>query len=122
DISALKLPGINFMEDSVRHYSNGMFASHIIGFTRINDDTEQSEGIIGIENKYDQLLKGEDGHIKYERDKYYTKLLRSNDIVKEPKNGNDIYLTINQKIQVLLEDTMSDIDERYEPERMSVIV
>lgn len=122
DISALKLPGINFMEDSVRHYSNGMFASHIIGFTRINDDTEQSEGIIGIENKYDQLLKGEDGHIKYERDKYDTKLLRSNDIVKEPKNGNDIYLTINQKIQVLLEDTMSDIDERYEPERMSVIV
>lgn len=122
DINALQLPGIQFMEDSIRHYSNGMFASHIIGFTRLNDETEELQGIIGIENKYDQLLKGEDGYIKYERDKYDTKLLSSNDIVKQPENGNDIYLTINQKIQVLLEDIMSDVDERYKPERMSVIV
>src|SRR5699024_10539557 len=70
DISSLQLPGINFMEDSLRHYSNGMFASHIIGFTRLNEKTDEIQGVVGIENQYDQLLKGEDGQIKYERDKY----------------------------------------------------
>src|SRR5699024_6866795 len=44
------------------------------------------------------------------------------DIIKEPKNGSDVYLTINQKIQVLLEDVMSEVDEQYKPARMSVIV
>ena len=122
DISALQLPGINFMEDSLRHYSNGMFASHIIGFTRMNEETETARGVIGIENKYEQLLKGEDGYIKYERDKHDTKLLKSEDIVKQPVNGSDVYLTINQKIQVLLEDVMSEVDDQYKPARMSVIV
>jgi len=122
DISALQLPGINFMEDSLRHYSNGMFASHIIGFTRMNEETETARGVIGIENKYEQLLKGEDGYIKYERDKHDTKLLKSEDIVKQPVNGSDVYLTINHKIQVLLEDVMSEVDDQYKPARMSVIV
>jgi len=122
EINALQLPGINFMEDSLRYYSNGMFASHILGFTRPKDDTDEVQGVIGIENKYDELLKGEDGYIKYERDQYNIKLLNSNDIVKEPKNGKDLYLTINQKIQVLLEDVLSDVDESYSPKRMSAIV
>lgn len=122
DIKALNLPGINFMEDSLRYYSNGIFASHIIGFTRVDDETDEPYGVIGVEKKYDKLLRGEDGYLKYERDKYNAKLLNSEDIVKEPKNGNDIYLTINQKIQVLLEDVMTDVEANYAPARMSVIV
>src|SRR5690606_19417329 len=122
EIKALNLPGINFMEDSLRYYANGMFASHIIGFTRPDEETDELRGVIGIENKYDKILKGEDGYIKYERDYYNHKLLKSNDIIKPPKNGDDIYLTINQKIQILLEDVMSEVDEKYNPERMSAIV
>lgn len=122
EINALKLPGIHFMEDSLRYYSNGVFASHILGFTRPNETTEEVEGVVGVEKKYNQLLKGTDGYIKYERDRYNIKLLNSEDIVKEPENGKDIYLTINQKIQVLLEDVLSDVETRYAPERISVIV
>lgn len=122
EIKALELPGINFMEDSLRYYANGMFASHIIGFTRPDEETEEISGVIGIENKYDKILKGEDGFIKYERDFYNKKLLKSEDVVKPPDNGDDIYLTINQKIQILLEDVMTEVDEQYNPERMSVIV
>lgn len=121
-IKALELPGIDFMEDSLRYYANGMFASHIIGFTRPDEETEEITGVIGIENKYDKILKGEDGFIKYERDYYNKKLLKSEDVVKLPENGDDIYLTINQKIQILLEDVMTEVDEQYKPERMSVIV
>lgn len=122
EIKALKLSGINFMEDSLRYYANGMFASHIIGFTRPDEKTQEISGVVGIENKYNKILSGKDGFIKYERDKFNKKLLHSKDVVQLPENGNDIYLTINQKIQVLLEDVMSDVDEKYKPERMSVIV
>lgn len=122
EIKALELPGINFMEDSFRYYANGNFASHIIGFTRPNEETNELQGVIGIEQQYNKALSGEDGFIQYHRDKYNKKLLQSEDVYKKPKNGNDLYLTINQKIQVLLEDVLNEVEEKYEPERMSVIV
>lgn len=122
EIKALELPGLNFMEDSFRYYANGNFASHIIGFTRPNEETNELHGVIGIEQQYNKTLSGTDGYFQYDRDKYNKKLLQSNDVFQEPENGNDIYLTINQKIQVLLEDVLSEVEEKYEPERMSAIV
>lgn len=122
DIEALQLPGINFMEDSLRYYSNGTFASHLIGFTRMGEETEKLSGIVGVESEYDELLKGEDGYIKYERDRYDIKLLSSDEMVKDPEDGHDIHLTINHKIQVLLEDVLSEVEEQFSPEKMSVTV
>ena len=46
EIKALNLPGINFMEDSLRYYANGMFASHIIGFTRPDEETDELSGAV----------------------------------------------------------------------------
>src|SRR5690625_7115692 len=67
-------------------------------------------------------LMGEDGSISFERDKYNRKLLDPNEIVKEPVNGNDIYLTIDQKVQTLLEEVMNEVEESYKHERISAII
>src|SRR5690625_5371106 len=69
-----------------------------------------------------EQLMGEDGSISFERDKYNRKLLDPNEIIKEPVNGNDIYLTIDQKVQTLLEEVMNEVVEDYEPERISAII
>ena len=67
-------------------------------------------------------MSGTNGFLRYNRDKYNKKLLDANEVVKEPENGKDIYLTIDQKIQILLEDVLSQVDEKYEPERITAVV
>ncbi|MEN2766544.1 penicillin-binding protein [Ornithinibacillus xuwenensis] len=128
EIVALNLPGIRFVKENVRYYPNGLFASHIIGFARETEVetedgvTNQINGVTGIEHEMDDLLKGHDGYISYQRDLYNKKLLDPNEVIQMPDNGDDVYLTIDQKIQTLLEDVMTQVDEKYEPERMTAIV
>src|SRR5699024_10392861 len=50
EIKALELPGVFFIEESIRYYPNGMFASHIIGFAQENEETEEMMGVAGVEN------------------------------------------------------------------------
>jgi len=122
EINELQLPGINFMEDSIRYYPNGMFASHIIGFASPDEDTGIVSGVTGLEKEKNKLLSGTDGFIRYHRDKYNKKLLESNEVVQHPEDGHDIYLTIDQKIQTILEDVLSQVDEKYNPSRITAVV
>lgn len=119
-IEELGLPGLVFKKEAIRYYPNGMFASHIIGFARKDD--KKITGVTGIESEMNKHLSGEKGHISYERDKFGTKLLDPNKAIKQPKDGQDVYLTINQKIQTLLEDVMTQVNKEYKPERMTAIV
>lgn len=129
EIAAKNLPGIKFEEEALRYYPNGMFASQVIGFARDTEVEDENgnivheiKGIAGMEKVMDDILKGTDGQISYQRDKYNKKLLDPNEVVTKPQDGDDIYLTIDQKIQTLLEDAMTQVDSKYSPERMSAVV
>ena len=52
------LAGINIDEDTQRYYPYGSLASHVIGFCG-----SDNQGLDGIEAKYDEVLKGENGYI-----------------------------------------------------------
>jgi len=128
EIEELNLPGIDFEKESIRYYPNGMFASHIIGFARGADTEVEDEpsseisGIVGMEDEMNELLSGTDGAISYQRDKFNKRLLDPNEVITLPENGDDVYLTIDQKIQTLLEDTLTEVDELYNPERITATV
>ncbi|AUJ26777.1 penicillin-binding protein [Virgibacillus dokdonensis] len=130
EIEELHLPGVFFREESVRSYPNGTFASQIIGFAKEMDVKDKQEsttkqkmqGVTGIEKEMDKHLSGEDGYIAFQRDKYNKKLLDPKEIVKKNEDGGNIYLTIDQKIQTLLEDTLTQVEKKYEPERISAVV
>lgn len=128
EIEEMELPGINFEKEAIRYYPNGVFASHIIGFARDSEIetedgvTREINGVVGMESEMNELLSGQDGHISYQRDKYNKKLLEPNEIITLPEDGDDVYLTLDQKIQTLLEDTLTEVDELYNPERMTAIV
>ncbi|WLV25678.1 penicillin-binding protein [Aciduricibacillus chroicocephali] len=115
------IQGIQFAEEPSRYYPNGLFASHIIGFAK-RDDKGDINGIAGMEKEMDSILKGKDGYISYKRDKYNKKLLNPDEVVKKPHDGKDIHLTIDQKIQTLLEDVMGNMQQKYDPERMIAII
>lgn len=121
EIGKLELPGISFQKEAIRYYPNGMFASRIIGFAR-KDADQKITGVTGIESQMNDLLGGKDGRISYERDKYDFKLLRPDEVIKEAKDGANVYLTLDQKIQTLLEDVMTRTEEAYKPKRMTAVV
>ncbi|MBO0994273.1 penicillin-binding protein [Bacillus sp. SD088] len=122
-IESLNLPGIGFLKDTKRFYPNGVFASHLIGYTQeIEEKGEKKLTGTGLEMSYNDLLSGKDGSIQYEGDVWNYILPNSEKHIKEPENGQDIYLTLDKKIQTFLEDAISQVDEKYSPERIMAVV
>ncbi len=114
------MPGIQFTEEAKRFYPNGTFASQVIGLAQRQDGV--ISGLTGIEQQLNDQLAGENGNISYERDGYGFKLLNPNEEVSAAHDGDNVYLTIDQKIQTLLEDTLTQVDEKYNPKKVSAIV
>uniref|UniRef100_UPI0037364431 penicillin-binding transpeptidase domain-containing protein n=1 Tax=Metabacillus halosaccharovorans TaxID=930124 RepID=UPI0037364431 len=121
-IEELELPGITFNRDTQRFYPNGLFASHLIGYAQNQEDTGETVGMMGLEKTLEKYLHEEDGYIKFEKDQYNWKLPNSDDEIVAPKNGNNVYLTIDQKIQTFLEDSMNQVVEEYSPEKIIAVV
>ncbi|MEH6939189.1 penicillin-binding protein [Bacillus sp. JJ664] len=120
-IEKLQLPGIVFTPSQKRYYPNGMFASHTLGYTTTNDKGDLV-GEMGLEKSLNDELNEEDGKKSFLRDRKGNILPYENEKVDPPHNGNDIYLTIDTKIQSLLEDAMTRVDKEYEPEKIMAIV
>jgi len=73
DLKAENLVGIYFNESQARMYPNGEFASHLIGYTDLVENKSGEKelvGKMGIESAYDDILKGTNGKIVYQRDNY----------------------------------------------------
>ena len=97
-IRDLNLPGIIVAEDNKRYYPYGDLAAHILGFTGIDN-----QGITGIEQKYDDRLKGFDGNISYLSDAGGRLMPGSSEKYAEPKDGLSLELTIDKSIQSIME-------------------
>ncbi|WP_347860665.1 penicillin-binding transpeptidase domain-containing protein [Salimicrobium sp. PL1-032A] len=108
--------GVTFEEETERFYPNGTFASHIIGFAQPTDDGVK--GVTGVEKSMEDYLEGQDGSISYQRDKYGTELLDPEEVLEAPEDGEDVYLTIDQKIQTFLEDALTQVEKEYEPAKV----
>ncbi|WP_414627706.1 penicillin-binding transpeptidase domain-containing protein [Alkalihalophilus pseudofirmus] len=118
EIKALDLDGIMFNEEPRRYYPKQTYASHVLGYT----ESDMSTARMGLERSLDDYLRAEDGLVQYQSDRKGVPLPNAERHVKPPKNGNDIYLTLDSNIQTALEQVMTQVDEEYEPEKMVAIV
>lgn len=131
-IEELHLPGIGFIESYKRYYPNGDFASYIIGYAKQKEEYIEKDGKskyqqeivgeMGIEVKYNDILKGSNGYLKYQQDRYGYKIPDTKEEKVNALNGSDIYLTIDSNIQRILETTISKTEEKYEPEWVTISV
>ncbi|USK35596.1 penicillin-binding protein [Bacillus sp. F19] len=121
-IEKMNLPGIGFIKDTHRYYPNGTFASHIIGYAEKDEESNKTVGMFGIEKSLDKYLQEKDGYKVYEGDKQGFKLPNGEEKIVAPDNGDNVYLTLDQKIQTFLEDAMNEAAKEYEPEKIIGIV
>ena len=97
-IRDLKLPGVVLMKESKRRYPNGNLAAHVLGFVGIDN-----QGLDGIELAFDTYLKGTAGRITVETDPGGRQLPNGVHGVVPSQDGQDVYLTIDQTIQFIVE-------------------
>lgn len=102
-IKSLKLPGIYFKKEFQRVYPHDTLASHIIGFTDIDNN-----GIAGIEYKYDSYLKGEEG----------VENVDSDNLVY----GYNVTLTIDRFIQHTAEKYLFEAAETYSADKGAAVM
>lgn len=105
-IEKLELPGIDFTSQSKRYYPNLDFASYTLGYVVTNDDNEMV-GEMGIESYYNDKLTGTNGSVEYQKDASGYKLVNSPEIRIEKIDGNDIYLTIDTNVQLIVERALN---------------
>jgi stage V sporulation protein D (sporulation-specific penicillin-binding protein) len=108
-IRDLQLPGIVVAEDSKRYYPYGDLAAHILGFTGIDN-----QGITGVENIYDNLLKGIAGNISYLSDAGGRLMPGSSEKYSAPQDGLNLQLTIDKQIQSIMERELDQAMVKYQ--------
>lgn len=109
-IEALDLPGIDFIDSSKRYYPMSNFASYIIGYAQ-RDDNDTIVGRMGIEAYYDEELQGVDGYTIYQKDAYGYTMPNTTTVTEKPEPGKDVYLTIDSKIQLFVENGIQEISQ-----------
>lgn len=113
--------GIIFEPETRRFYPNGKFASHLVGFAELNNETNELEGQLGFEKIYNDLLTGTPGSVDYSQD-VWGYIVPDSDNVTPPVNGHDVKLTIDSNIQLYLEDSLNDMEEYFKPEELIAVV
>lgn len=96
-----KIPGLHFKEESKRYYTKNTMAAQVLGFVGTDD-----RGLAGIELALDSIMKG----AKTEQEEMLDALRRpmgeSGLNHMSPQNMPTVYLTIDSKIQFVLEDAL----------------
>ena len=125
EIEALDLPGITFVEEPKRYYPNKVFASSVVGYAQKIDQDGRIEliGEMGIEKSLNDILSESYGLYRFEKDLAGRQLISSDEWLKvEPEDGADVQLTLDHRIQQLLEKKMDELYEEYEPKHATAIV
>ena len=95
--------GVNIDVDTKRFYPYNTMASQIIGFCG-----SDNQGLMGIESKYDEELKGKKGSIVKLTDAKGGNLDKEGEDYIEAQNGNDLILTIDATVQGITEKYLKE--------------
>lgn len=124
-IRDLNLPGIDFIKSSKRYYPNGDYASYMIGYT-VNKKNENGNsytvGEMGIEEVLNKELTGTEGYVTYEKDRYGYKIANGRSYVEEAQDGNDVYLTIDNNIELFVENAVKKVQKDSEAEWVVMVL
>jgi cell division protein FtsI (penicillin-binding protein 3) len=95
EIEALELNGVFLQKEYRRFYPAGEVASHVIGFTNIDDVGQE-----GLELAYNDWLQGKPGLKRVIRDRL-GRTVEHVEVVRESIPGHDLSLTIDRRLQYL---------------------
>ena len=115
EIHDRKFKGIYFFDSIKRYYPKNELLSNVLGF--INMDRLKVVPVSGIEKAYNSLLAPVKVKASvFERSREGVPLTYGYSKLTEGKSGKDIYLTISEPIQAIVEEELDKIMEKWKPE------
>ena len=111
------LDGVKVDEDYRRYYPYGSLASRVLGFTG-----GDNQGIIGLEVRYEEILKGKSGKIFTVTDARGIELNGMGEKREEPKAGNNLRISLNADIQEFVQQEALRVMEEKQAERVSILL
>ncbi len=113
-----RIAGVNFYNKvSVRSHPNGASLGHVLGYTN-----KEGDGVYGIEQRYDSILKGSDGRVVTLVDARRREIRDRRKEETEPVHGADVYLTIDNNIQNIIERALSEALKTYQANSGIILV
>ena len=116
-IREMKLAGVKVDEDFKRYYPYEELASKVLGFTG-----GDNQGIIGLEVKYEDYLKGENGMILSTTDARGVELEGIAEDRAEPTAGNTLRISIDYNIQKYAQQMAQKVMEEKQAEKVAIIL
>jgi len=104
NVESAKIEGIFMIKEPKRFYPNGQLAAHLIGFAGVD-----ANGLEGLENRYDDILKGKSEKMAWSKDAKGKKMFVhvGSDETKKDESAN-LVLTIDSRIQYLVETHLKE--------------
>ena len=116
-IGSWGLSGIQVEPRPKRMCPENSLAAHVLGFVN-----ETNNGYYGVEGYYNQILKGQAGEGRGERDPAGNYIPIGSYQMAPPQNGQDLVLTIDRTIQYMVERELEKAIARYGAESGTIIV
>lgn len=95
--------------EKARFYPFGFMAAHVLGIVGLTSEDDAFRGRYGIELLQDGRLAGVSGRVVDGK-------------VVEPKDGENIFTTIDRNVQAHVEKVLDDLFEKYSPSGGTIIV
>jgi len=112
----LKIQGLYSQQEFKRYYPESESMAQIIGFTNIDD-----KGIEGLELAYQPWLEGINGQKRVIKDRM-GRVIQELDMIKEPRPGRMLQLSIDRRIQFLAYDELVKTLKHFEALSGTVVV
>ncbi|MGM7635935.1 stage V sporulation protein D [Bacillus sp. Hm123] len=107
----LEIKGVYIAEDSKRHYPFGKSLAHVLGFAGIDN-----QGLMGLEAFYNKELSGQKGSMSFFSDAKGKRMPQMPDGYTPPTDGLNLKLTIDSKIQTIMERELDLAEVKYQPD------
>lgn len=117
DGTAESYNGLELIEDKRRYYTNGNFASYLLGFTG-----QDHTGLAGVESSYNDRLRGKDGILYFQKDAQGNQIPSQTKVIKEPTQGEDLTLTLDSNIQMIAERALKSVIEEWKAKSGTALV
>jgi cell division protein FtsI/penicillin-binding protein 2 len=117
DLKSLGLRNVILEDHYKRRYNYDQLASHVIGYVN-----HEIRGMMGLEARYDGILRGQDGQQQVQRDRMGRIRAMVGSPRRLPTNGNSLKTTIDAHIQSIVEEELRSGVERSRANHGTVIV
>ena len=111
------LDGVKVDEDYKRYYPYGSLASKVLGFTG-----GDNQGIIGLEVKYEEILKGQPGKILTTTDARGVELDQIGESRIDPVPGKNLKLSLDADLQQYAQQAALKVMEEKKAARVSILL